>query len=196
MPSVNMPIDRNPNPQYSTNPEMARMIDQNPVFASLAAEVAHEREVSAMRQPFVYTLSGSVDSQSTQTFTILIEQGASFKCMQLTGSCFNFDKVVPTDFPMQNSAGMEYWASQGLSFDITDTRSGRKLTSGLTAAETLLTPGYGTAFIKPLDFRYYCYPNTKLRFDVRNRDGAPPNTARAPHQFNISLIGYKIYTPE
>jgi hypothetical protein len=187
----NLTPDRSVLQKYTTNPEMAQMIDENPVFSSMADEVRHEREVTAMRHPFVYVLSGEVPGQQTMPFTILIEQGSSFMCKQITGSCFSFDAVNPSSFPMQNTVGALFWAGRGLSMDITDTRSGRKLTSGFTPAETLLTPGYGFSFIKPLDFRYYFYPNTKLRFDVRNRD----NSNRT-HSFDISLIGFKIYTPD
>ncbi len=44
--------------------------------------------------------------------------------------------------------------------------------------------------IRPMDFRYFFFPNTKLRIDVRNSDNA-----NRVHQFGLAFIGYKIYTP-
>jgi hypothetical protein len=186
----NTNYSRNPNPLGSSNPEMSQMIDSNPVFSAIAQEVEQERTAQSMKQTFIYNVNGSVRGQETGVFTLLVEQGVNFKCLAISGSCFSYDAVNPTDYPLPNALGVTDWAGRGLSFQITDTRTGNLLTSGFVPAELLLTPGYGFSMIRPIDFRYFFFPNTKMRFDVRNRD----NVNRV-HEFNLALIGYKIYTP-
>lgn len=191
MPSIPGPLDRNALPGITTNPEMAREIDESPVFSALAQEVIHDREVSAMRHYFEYHLSGQVTGQQTLPFTLLIEQGADYKCYGITGACQSYDHVNPSSFPIPNSLGVTDWAGDGLSCMITDTRSGRQLTSGEVPLRCLLTPGYGHVMLQPTPLRYFFYRNSKVRFDIRNRD----NALRV-HTFDIVLHGYKVYTPE
>lgn len=184
---------RNPNPRYSSNPEMAQEIADNPVFSALENEVLHDREVTAMRHFYTYHVGGEIDSQQTLPFTLLIEQGSDFKCYMMTMSAYLYDAAGNTSFPMPNSEGVTLWAGRGLSIQMTDTRSGRQLQSGFVPVELLATPGYGQMFQNPFPFRYFFYRNSKIRIDVRNRDGA---TETEPHQFDIAFHGYKIYTPE
>lgn len=182
---------RNPMPGVTTNPEMARDISDDPVFSSLEHEVLHDRTVSAMRHFYTYHINGDVVGQQTLPFTLLIEQGSDFKCYAITGSCYSYDAQNNSSFPMPNALGTTSWAGRGLSFQLTDTRSGRQLQSGFVPAELMLTPGYGQMFLNPFPFRYFFYRNSKLRLDVRNRDAAIRT-----HSFDIALHGYKIYTPE
>lgn len=187
-----MQYNRSAMPRVVDNLEMARDIDSSPVFQSIANEVTHEREVQAMRYAFVYTLSGEVIGQQTMPFTLLIDQGSDFKCVGITGSCYSYDSdaLDGSSFPVPNAAAVDDWAMRGLSFMFTDTRSGTQLMSDFVPAECMLTPGYGMTFIKPYEFRYFFWRNSKLKVDVRNRDNA-----RRTHQFNISLIGFKVFTP-
>jgi hypothetical protein len=187
-----MQYNRSPMPRIVDNLEMARDIDENPVFQAIANEVLHEREVQAMRYSFIYTLSGEVRGQQTMPYTLLIDQGSDFKCIGITGQCYSYDATVGNEssFPIPNAVGVTSWAGRGLSFMFTDTRSGTQLMSDYVPAEVMLTPGYGMTFIKPYDFRYFFWRNSKLKVDVRNRD----NDTRV-HQFNISLIGFKVFTP-
>lgn len=175
---------------YTSNPEMADDIGGNPTFQAIANEVNHEREVQAMRWNYTYTLSGSIVGQATQPFNITIEQGTDFKSKWLTASAFSYDGDDDTDFPIPNSLGVASWAGRGLSVLVTDTRSGRQLTSGYVAFELLGTPGYGLNFQHPYPLPYFWYRNTKIRFDIRNRDNADRT-----HYFEIALNGYKILTP-
>jgi hypothetical protein len=191
MPSIPGSLDRNPIPGITSNPEMAQAIDGNNVFSALAQEVLHDREVSAMRHYFTYEVSGEVQGQVTLPFTLLIEQGSDFKCFAITGSCFSYDAVNASSFPIPNALGVTAWAGRGLSFNMVDTRSGRQLTSGFNAAENILSPGYGQMFQQPFPMRYFFWRNSKLRIDVRNRD----NALRI-HEFRITFHGFKIYTPE
>ena len=114
MPSLPGRLDRNPMPGITTNPEMATAIDDNPVFSALAQEVLHDREVSAMRHYFSYEVSGDVPGQVTLPFTLLIEQGSDFKCFAITGSCFSYDAVNTSTFPIPNALGVTAWAGRGL----------------------------------------------------------------------------------
>lgn len=187
------PLNRSPMPHNRIavhNPEMANQINASPVFDAVAKEVQHDRELTAMRYNYTYTLSDSIVGQTTLPFFITIEQGTDFSCKWMLGSAFSYDAVNDTDFPIPNSLGATAWAGRGLSVQITDTRSGRNLTSGFVTWETLLTPGYGLNFQQPYPFRYHFYRNTKIRFDIRNRDNA-----NRTHEFEIQLNGFKVVTP-
>lgn len=174
----------------SQNPVMAEMISDRPVFDAVAKEVEHDRELTAIRYNYTYTLSDSIVGQATLPFFITIEQGTDFSCKWMLGSAFSYDSQEDTDFPIPNSLGATSWAGRGLSVQITDTRSGRNLTSGFVTWETIMTPGYGMNFQQPYPFRYHFYRNTKIRFDIRNRDNA-----NRTHDFEIMLNGFKVVTP-
>jgi hypothetical protein len=180
-----------PKSQYTENPEMANAISSNQVFSAIASEVEHERTVQAMRYNYTYSLSGSIVGQQTLPFEIVIEQGSDFSCQMMTGSAFSYDTGNATSFPIPNSLGATAWAGRGLSVNIVETRSGRTLTSGFVAWELLFAPGYAQGFQRPYPFRYHFYRNSKIRFDIRNRDNA-----NRTHTFDVALNGYKIITPE
>lgn len=182
-----MPAQNRPVPM---NPEMSSQISEHPTFEAVIAEVNHERDMQAMRYSYVYTLSETITGQQTLPFNIQIEQGTDFKSLWLTASCFSYDSENATDFPVPNGLGVTSWAGRGLSVMITDTRSARTLTSGYVPIELLGTPGYGLNFQQPFPFKYFWYRNTKIRFDVRNRDNADRT-----HRFEVALYGYKIVTP-
>ena len=186
-------MNRNPMPTpggSTSNPEMASEIDRNPTFSAIADNVRHERDAQAMRFWYSYNLQGTVVGQQTTTFDITIEQGSDFKSVWLTGSCFSYDAVNASSFPVPNALGLTAWAGDGLSCQITDSRSGRQLTSGFIPLKDLLTPGYGLNFQQPYPFKYFFYRNSKIRFDIRNRDAATRS-----HTFDIVLNGYKVLTP-
>lgn len=176
---------------YSSNPEMAAQISENPVFAAVANEVAHQRELQAQKWNYTYTLSGSIAGQATLPFTLTIEQGTDFICQWLTASAYSYDSENASTFPIPNSAGSTAWAGRGLSVNIVETRSGRELTSGFVALELLGTPGYGLNFQQPYPFKNFFWRNSKIRFDIRNRDSADRT-----HYFDIALNGYKVVTPQ
>lgn len=178
---------------YSPNPEMAQAIDENSVFSSVKNQVEHQRTVQAMKYFYAYPLTGDVVGQQTSVFTLTIEQGTDFACYGLVGSMYSYDAGNASSFPVPNSAGSTAWAGRGLSARVVDTRSGRELTGGFVALELLLTPGYGLNFQSEhgFTFRYFFYRNSKIRFDIRNRDNA-----NRTHHFDIALVGYKILTPQ
>jgi hypothetical protein len=181
-----------PNSRFAdSNPQMTNDIDNSQVFSALASEVAHEREVQAMRWNYTYPLYGTVIGQQTTVFDIVIEQGTDFSCHQMTGSAFSYDAGNASSFPIPNSGASTAWAGRGLSVNIVDTRSGRTLTGGYVSWELMFAPGYGQSFQRPYPFRYHFYRNSKIRFDIRNRDNA-----NRTHEFAIALNGYKILTPD
>jgi hypothetical protein len=184
-------------PRYQDQPELAASIAADATFAALEQEVAHERKVQAMKWWYTYVLTDSIDGQASKPFTITIEQGTDFKCCYLTASMFSYSTSQATSFPIPNSNGTTaYWAGRGLTMRITDTRSGRDLTSGDTPMELFATPGYGLSFIKPFPFHYFFLRNSKVRFDIRNLDNANRSAANScAHSFNIALHGYKYLTP-
>lgn len=179
-------------PRFSSNPEMEAAFAKSPVFSSIQTEINHEREVQKQKYPYIYVLNDSIVGQTTSPFPLTIEQGTDFKCLFMTGSAFSYDADVAdaTNFPIPNSLGVTAWAGRGLSADITDTRSGRKLTSGFVPFELLFSPGYGLNFQDPIPFKYFFNRNSKVLFDIRNRD-----VAARTHEFSIALIGFKIETP-
>jgi hypothetical protein len=179
-------------PQYQDQPELRASIDANPVFAALEDEIKHERNVQAMKWWYTYTLNDTIVGQTSKPFTITIEQGTDFKCICAVASAFGYDAGNASSFPV---FGNTSWAARGLTVRITDTRSGRELTSGDMPFELWATPGYGVAFVKPFPFRYTFLRNSKIRFDIRNNDNAAFAAATGGHRFSIALHGYKYLTP-
>jgi len=162
----------------------------NPVFESITQELSHMREVQAQMVPYIYVVSGNVIGQQTNSFILTVEQGADFKCKWITASMFSYDAGNATTFPVPNALGVTAWAARGLSVDITDSRSGNKLTSGFVPMELFGTPGYGLNFQNLFPWNYLFMQNNKVKFDIRNRDAAIRT-----HEFNIALIGARILTP-
>lgn len=175
-----------PQGQYAANPELANQLTDNPVFASLMAEVHDLRERQRARWQYVYGFADQIAGQQTLPFTLTIEAGTDFKCEWLTASVFSYDAVNPTTFPIPNALGSTAWAGRGLSVSIHDEGSSRDLTSGFIPIELIATPGYGLNFQYPYPFKYHFRKNSQIRFDVRNRDGA-----LRTHEFSFALLGYK-----
>jgi len=176
---------------YTSNPEMAAQISESPVFSAVANEVTHLRNLQAQKWNYTYTVTGDIAGQATLPFVLTIEQGTDFICHWLTASAFSYDAQNATTFPIPNSNASTAWAGRGLSVAITETRSGREMTSGYVPFELLGTPGYGLNFQHPYPFKNFFWRNSKLRFDVRNRDASTRT-----HSFAIALNGYKVATPQ
>ena len=84
------------------------------------------------------------------------------------------------------------FAGRGMTVKITDTGSGRDLTSGFIPLELLLAPGYGRSFQMPYPLKYFALRNSKIRFEFRNRD----TESGARQQVDIALNGFKFQMPE
>jgi len=180
-----------PDGGYTDNPVQAQTISNNQTFQAIANESAHMRQVQRMRWQYIYGFSDSIVGQQTSTFSLTIEQGTDFKSEFLTASAFSYDAGNATDFPIPNAIGSTAWAGRGLNVKITDSNSGRTLTSGEIPIELIAAPGYGLNFQHPYPFKYYFYRNNKINFDIRNRD----NSDRT-HDFAFALLGYKLETPQ
>jgi hypothetical protein len=192
-----MPLPQANLPVYQDQPELAARIAADPTFAAIAEEVKHERKVQAMKWWYTYVLNDTLDGQINKPYSITIEQGTDFKCCYLTASAFSYDATNPSSFPIPNSGGLNHWAGRGLTIRITDTRTGRDLTSGDVPFELFATPGYGLMFTKPFPFHYFFMRNSKVRFDIKNLDNAARKTANGSYScqsFSIALHGYKYLT--
>ena len=163
----------------------------NPVFSNIEADIYHKREAQAVRWSRIYSLSGTIAGQATVPEIITIDQEQDFYCKYISASAYSYDAVNASIFPVPNSAGLVHWAMRGLTVEITETSSGRQITSGELPFELFATPGYGTAFQNLFPLPYYFYRNNKIRFVIRNRE---TNTSRT-HRYEIALVGVNYLAP-
>lgn len=173
-------------------------MNEGRVFDTVEQQLAYERAIQQKRYQYTYPLSGSVLADSTSIFSIDIESGADFKCTGKTGSAFGYDKTGAKTsaypMPLIDNAGnlVTRFAMRGLMVQVTDTNSGRNLTSGFVAFENWFTPGYGVAFTKEVPWTYLFYRNNKIKIDVRNTEPANGLT----HTFNLAFTGFRYEVPE
>jgi len=162
------------------------------VYQSMVQEAAYRRAVQKYKYNYSYTVTGIIPVNTTVPVILAIEQDADFYLEKITGSVYGPCALVTgipgggaTDYDMPGTAAG--FAGRGLSFQITDTGSGRELTNGFVPAETILTPGYALGFFQPYRLKYMIKRNSRIRFDFRNRD----TQANANQQVDITLNGYK-----
>lgn len=156
-------------------------------------EAAHFREVQLNKYGFIYALNVPVANNTTLPAILTIEEDADFLCEKITGSAYG-----PTDVNgiRQNAGATDFdlagttagYADRGLTMRITDSGTGRVLTNGFVPVETVLTPGYGIALFTPFLYKYWVKRNSKLQFDLRNRDTTAGGLF---HFISIVLHGYK-----
>lgn len=158
----------------------------------MVQEAAYRRLVQKFKYNYSYTVTGIIAANTTAPLILTIEQDADFYIEKITGSCFGPVALVTgipgggaTDFDMPGTAAG--FAGRGLSVQITDTGAGRELTNGFVPCEDLFTPGYGLGFFQPYRINYMAKRNSKIRFDVRNRD----TQTDANQQIDLVLNGYK-----
>jgi len=175
------------------NPEMASEISGNPVFASLAQELEHDREVQKMKYQYIYGIAGTITTAIGSTVsainTMTIEQGSDFKSDAMLISCFSVDGANVTSFP---TPGAATFAMRGLQFRVTDSGAGRELFSNFIPVELIATPGYGLSLIKEFQWKYLFKRTSVIRFDIRLNDVA--STGRV-HAYAIAFRGMKCLTP-
>ncbi len=172
-------------------------------------EAQQFRETQISKWGFLYTLNVAVPNNSTFPAQLPIEEDAEFFCHSFTGSCYGPTNSLgvkalnaSTDFPLAGTAvpsgaGLPAIADRGLMFNITDQGAGRTLANGFIAAETILSPGYGLSRSIPQPFRYWGLRNSKLQFDIRNRDtalGAGDTTLY--HYLSLTIYGFKYNVPK
>ena len=172
------------------NQEMAEEIQGNPTFSAIMNQLMHEREVAAIKHKYVYSFTkDAIAGQTSAPVIVSIEQGSDFLCEEIYMSAFSYDACNNTSFPMP---GATAFACRGLSIQITETGSGRDLTNGWIPIELLATPGYGVNIqAHSLKWHMLFQRNAKIRFDVRNRDGA-----LRTHDLSVAMVGSKIYSPQ
>ncbi len=160
-------------------------------------EAANFRKVQLTKYSFLYALNVPVANNTTLPALLTIEEDADFLVESFTGSCYGPTDVngarqsgVATIFPLAGTT--TGYADRGVMANVTDTGSGRKLTSGFVPLETILSPGYGASpsLQQPYPFKYMIKRSSKLQFDLRNRD----TTANYYHFVSIVMKGVKYTT--
>lgn len=160
---------------------------------SVAQEAAHFRSVQVNKYGFFYALNVPVANNTTLPAILTIEEDADFMVEKITGSAYGPTDVngirqtaSATVFPLAGTT--VGYADRGLTVKVTDTGAGRVLTNGFVPVETILTPGYGVAMFTPFLYKNFIRKNSKLQFDLRNRD----TTAGGLYHFiSIVLHGHK-----
>lgn len=167
------------------------------VYQSIVQEAAYRRSVQLYKYNYTYTLTAIVAPGGTVPVILSIEQDADFYIEKITGSAYgpcDLDGIVTpavaTDFDMPGTA--IGFAGRGISIQITDTGAGRELTNGFVPFELLFTPGYALGFFQPYRIQSLLRRNSKIRFDIRNRD----TQANANQQIDIALNGVKYTVSE
>jgi hypothetical protein len=155
-------------------------------------EIENFRRVQISKYAFMYGINVPVANNTTLPALLTIEEDADFLVHSITGSAYGPTDVngarqssTATIFPLAGTAAG--FADRGLMTKITDTGSGRVLTNGWVPLETILTPGYGLSLDTPYPFKYLIRRNSKIQFDLRNRD----TTAAVFHFCSIVLNGTK-----
>lgn len=166
-------------------------------IVELQAKDLRQKQLS--RYAYFYTLPVVVANNTTYPAILAVEQDADMLFTSFTGTAYgpcdaNGVRLInaETDFPLAGTAspsgaGLPAVADRGISLRIMDTGSGITLTNGLIPVETLLTPGYGVARTVPQPFEYFALRNSKIQFDIHNRD----TVAEQYHFICITLYGYK-----
>jgi hypothetical protein len=167
------------------------------VYQSIVQEAAYRRDVQLYKYAYTYTLTAIVAPGGTVPVILSIEQDADFFLEKITGSCYGpctaagiVNPANATDFGMPGTA--IGFAGRGMSIQITDTGAGRELTNGFVPVELIFTPGYMNGFFQPYRLQLLIRRNSKLRFDIRNRD----TQVGANQQIDIALNGYKYTVSE
>jgi len=176
------------------------MQNMNPILA----EIETAKKVQRVKYWFTYTVSSTIQNGASKPLLLTVEQDADFHIHEMTMACMgavNEDgtpigtgatagETAVTDFPLFGNTAQ---AMRGLTVQITDTGAGRTLTSGEVPVENIGTPAYGQQLYIPFKMKYLAQRNSKIRFDVRNRDLAvtTPSGDTQYHEITIGLHGYK-----
>jgi len=166
---------------YRENPSE---LGDDAAFDNIEMTIDRERTLQSRRWNYSYVVSGSVLGGQTIGYDMNIEQGTDFKGKVMMGRAYSYDANNATSFPWP---GATAFAMMGLTVNITDSNAGRNLTSGFVPFECIFSPGYGVGLYQPIQWPYFLYRNSKLRFDIRNTD----NSNRT-HFFAIVLNGFKL----
>lgn len=159
---------------------------------STQLELQNFRRIQLTKYTFIYVLNVPVANNTTLPALLTIEEDADFLVHAITGSALGPTDVngarlstITTTFPLAGTT--VGFADRGLMAKITDTGAGRSLTNSFVPLETILSPGYGLAMDTPYAFKYLIKRNSKMQFDLRNRD----TVAGSYHYVSICLHGTK-----
>lgn len=158
-----------------------------------ALEAENFRRVQLTKYAFIYVLNVPVANNTSLPASLTIEEDADFLVHSITGSAYGPTDVngarqtsVATIFPLAGTT--VGYADRGVMARITDAGAGRILTNSFVPIETILTPGYGISMDQPFPYKYLIKRNSKIQFDLRNRD----TTAGGYYHFvSIALHGTK-----
>ncbi len=157
-----------------------------------ALEAQNFRRIQQTKYAFIYALNVPVANNTTLPAILTIEEDADFLVHSITGSAYGPTDVngarqtgTATIFPLAGTT--VGFADRGVMARVSDTGAGRLLTSGFVPLETILSPGYGLSLYTPYPFKYLIKRNSKIQFDLRNRD----TTAAVYHFVSICLHGTK-----
>ncbi len=162
-----------------------------------AIEAENFRKVQLTKYDFLYVLNVPVANNTTLPAFLTIEEDADFKVKSFTGSVLGPTDVngarlasIATIFPLAGTTAG--YADRGIMARITDAGAGRVLTSSFVPLETILSPGYGVPLQCPFPFNYMLKRNSKVQFDLRNRDTTVSGGATVYYHFvSICLFGTK-----
>ena len=176
------------------------MNQQNP----FAVELRSKRDIQKFKYWAGYTASSIIKNGLSTSMIILIEQDADFEIQEMTirarGPVESDGRPIGSSVPYAAETGVSDFptfgaseaASGGLSFTLKDSNN-RVLISNEVDVELVGTPGYGQQLYIPFKLKYTALRNTKLTFDIRNRDLAvtTPGSLDQYHAIEIALWGYK-----
>lgn len=157
------------------------------LYKAIQMQVKHKENLQTFRKMHWYVVDGSLEGQGASPFFITTDQGYAFDCKYATGKAFSYDAVNPTDFPCPNGGALTDWACDGLSVRISHSREGVDFSNGAIPFPLLFAPGYSISFQNALPFEYIFPGNSKIKFDMTNRD----NVDRT-HTFAIVLGGFLV----
>ena len=159
-------------------------------------EIENFRRVQLSKYASMYALNVPVANNTTLPALLTIEEDADFLVHSITGSAYGPTDVngarlstIATIFPLAGTT--VGFADRGLMTKVTDTGAGRVLTNGWVPLETILTPGYGLGLDTPYPFKYLIRRNSKIQFDLRNRDTTALGGTTYYHFTSIVLNGTK-----
>lgn len=155
-------------------------------------EAQNFRRIQVTKWAFIYALNVPVQNNTTLPAILTVEEDADFLCERITGSAYGPTDVngarstaSATIFPLAGTT--VGYADRGVMTQIKDTGAGRLLSNGFVPLETILSPGYGLSLSSPYPFKYMFKRNSKIQFDLRNRD----TTANLYHFVSICFHGTK-----
>jgi hypothetical protein len=169
--------------------DMVKHVNQGggQLYDAIRKYLNYKKDLQTFRKMHWYTVDGSLAGQDSAPYFITTDQGFAFDCKYATGYAYSYDDGNDTDFPAPNIAGSTAWAADGLSVSIKHSNDGTDFMNGAIPFKLLFAPGYSISFQNALPFEYIFPGNSKIKFDMTNRDNA-----NRTHTFAIVLGGFLV----